>query len=231
MAEATNYYNWLMSSFIGLVGKRSVEAGAGVGSVSELLLKLASPSELTLVEPAANNVPLLRKRFANDSRVRVYHGYLEDLVGSPSVDSVIAVNVLEHVEHDEFFLRASYDLLAPGGALLLLVPAVPAIFGSLDRAFDHFRRYTKPGLRSSLLAAGFEVERLQYMNVVGVVAWFVSGRVFHRTTLGRRQVRFYDRWAIPILRRVESVLAPPSGQSLLAIARKPASDSPHQSPV
>ena len=227
MAEATNYYNWIMSSFVGLVGERSVEAGAGVGSVSAMLLRNASPSQLTLVEPAANNVPLLRKRFANDSRVRVYQGYMEDLVGSLEVDSVVAINVLEHVESDENFIRAAYELLAPGGALLLLVPAVPAISGSLDRAFAHFRRYTKSGLRNSLLSAEFEIERLRYMNMLGVVAWFVSGRIFHLTTLGQQQVRSYDRWVIPALRIWESVFAPPIGQSLLAIARKPARDAPH----
>lgn len=228
MAEATNYYDWMMRSFASLIGLRSLEAGAGTGSVSSLLLERGSPTQLTLVEPAANNVPLLRSRFANDSRVRVYHGYMEDLVGSLNVDSVVAINVLEHVERDGNFLRAAYDLLTPGGALLLLVPAVPAIFGSLDRAFDHFRRYTKSGLRNSLLAAGFEVEKLRYMNMLGVVAWFLSGRVLHRATLGRRQVRFYDRWVIPILRNVESVVTPPIGQSLLVIARKPGGDAQHR---
>jgi SAM-dependent methyltransferase len=222
MGEATNYYRWLMGSFEDLVGERSVEAGAGVGTVSEMLLNGARPTQLTLVEPAANNLPLLRKRFLGDPRVRVHHGYMEDLVGTLTADSVIAVNVLEHVEADENFLRAAYDLLSPGGVLLLLVPAVPAIFGSLDRAFEHFRRYTKSGLRRSLLGAGFEVETLRYMNLLGVLAWFVSGRVFHRTTLGRRQVRFYDRWVIPAVRRLEALITPPIGQSLLAVARKPA---------
>ena len=137
-------------------------------------------------------------------------------------DLTIAVNVLEHVERDEEFLRASYEILAPGGALLLLVPAVPAIFGSLDRAFDHFRRYTPSGLRTSLLATGFEIETLHYLNMVGVAAWFVSGRILRRTTLGRGQVRFYDRWIIPFVRRLESVVTPPIGQSILVMARKPA---------
>ena len=221
VAEARNYYDWIVDSFAGEIGHRCVEAGAGIGTVSELLLTRASPRELTLVEPAANNVPVLRERFLGDSRVKIHHGYLEDLTETLKADSIIAVNVLEHVERDEEFLRASYEILAPGGALLLLVPAVPAIFGSLDRAFDHFRRYTRPRLRTSLLAAGFEIEALRYLNMLGVAAWFVSGRVFHRTTLGRGQVRFYDRWIIPLVRRVESLVRAPIGQSILVIARKP----------
>jgi SAM-dependent methyltransferase len=226
VAEATNYYDWIVDSFAGHVGRHCVEAGAGIGTVSELLLNRVSPRMLTLIEPAENNVPLLRRRFAGDPRVKIYHGYLEDLERSLQADSIIAVNVLEHVEHDQLFLAAAYKALAPGGTLLLLVPAVPAIFGSLDRAFDHFRRYTKSRLRASLLAAGFDIETLKYLNMVGVAAWFVSGRVMHRTTLGRGQVRFYDRWIIPLVRRLESVVPVPIGQSVLAIARKPAEATP-----
>jgi SAM-dependent methyltransferase len=222
VAEATNYYDWIVDSFAGHIGDRCIEAGAGIGTVSELLLKRVSPRILTLIEPAENNVPVLRYRFAGDSRVKIYHGYLEDLTGSVESNSIIAVNVLEHVEKDDEFLEASYEILTPGGALLLLVPALPAIFGSLDRAFDHFRRYTKSGLRTSLVAAGFEVETIHYLNLVGVAAWFFSGRVLRRTTLGRGQVRFYDRWIIPFVRRLESVIPVPVGQSILAIARKPA---------
>jgi SAM-dependent methyltransferase len=222
VAEATNYYDWIVDSFASHIGDRCVEAGAGIGTVSELLLRRASPRALTLVEPAANNVPVLRERFVGDSRVKVYHGYLEDLAETLQTDSIIAVNVLEHVERDAEFLRASYKILAPGGALLLLVPALPAIFGSLDRAFDHFRRYTRSELRTSLLATGFEIETLHYLNMVGVAAWFVSGRVLRRTTLGRGQVRFYDRWIIPLVRRLESLVRAPIGQSILVIARKPA---------
>ena len=136
-------------------------------------------------------------------------------------DTIIAVNVLEHVEKDLEFLRAAHTGLVPGGKLLILVPALPAIFGSLDRAFDHYRRYTRPVLRSALVKAGFEIDDLYYLNGIGVAAWFVAGRVLGRTTLGRNQVRFYDRWVIPWLSRVEKIIHPPVGQSLFLIARRP----------
>jgi SAM-dependent methyltransferase len=221
VAEAKNYYDWIVDCFAAHIGRRCVEAGAGIGTVSQLVLDRASPRTLTLIEPAANNLPALRERFAGDSRVSVYHGYLEDLTSSLESDSIIAVNVLEHVEKDDEFLKASFSILAPGGSLLLLVPACPALFGSLDRAFDHFRRYTKSGLHDSIVAAGFEIETIHYLNMVGVAAWFVSGRILRRATLGRGQVRFYDRWIIPVVRRLESLISAPIGQSVMAIARKP----------
>jgi SAM-dependent methyltransferase len=197
-----------------------VEAGAGIGTVSDIVLRRAAPKELLLIEPAANNIPSLRRRFDDDPRVRIHHGYLEDVGDSVTADTVIAVNVMEHVERDDEFLSAAHLTLVRDGALLLLVPAVPGIYGSLDKAFDHYRRYTRSGLEDLLLTAGFRIETLHYVNFVGVAAWFASGRIFHRTTLGRGQVRFYDRWVIPWLRRIESRIRPPVGQSLLAIARK-----------
>ena len=198
-----------------------MEAGAGIGTVSELILQQAGPSEMLLIEPAGNNIGELRRRFAGDTRVRVHHGYLEDIGGGFAADTVVAVNVLEHVEKPIEFLRAAHRTLVSGGALLLLVPAIPAIYGSLDAAFEHYRRYTRSELESSLHTAGFRIEKLHYLNSVGVAAWFTAGRVMRRKTLGRGQVRFYDRWVIPWLRRLEGVLNPPLGQSLLAIARKP----------
>jgi SAM-dependent methyltransferase len=221
VAEAKNYYRWIIDEFSPALGERIVEAGAGIGTVAELVLRRASPKEMLLIEPAGNNIPELHRRFDDDPRIRIHHGYLEDIGTTVSADTVIAVNVMEHVEHDAGFLRAAHSTLAPGGALLLLVPAVPAIFGSLDKAFDHYRRYTRSGLRQSLLAAGFEIETLHYLNMIGVAAWFAAGRILRRTTLERPQVQFYDRLVIPWLRRVESLVHPPIGQSVLAIARKP----------
>jgi len=220
VAEAKNYYDWIIDSFAGRIGDRAVEAGAGIGTVSDLILRRAAPRELVLIEPDSGNVAVLRGRFQNDRRVAVRHGYLEQFAASMKADSVIAVNVLEHVERDSEFLAAAHRSLVGSGSLLLLVPAVPAIFGSLDRAFDHFRRYTRSGLRKQLLRAGFEIDSLHYLNMLGVAAWFASGRIFRRTTLGREQVRFYDRYVIPTLRKIETRFHPPIGQSILAIARK-----------
>lgn len=220
VAEAKNYYNWIIDSFTGAFGKRVVEVGAGIGTVSELIVERAAPSDLLLIEPAANNIPELKRKFARDSRVRIVEGYLEQIEDTLSADTIIAVNVMEHIAHDAEFLRAANRALRRGGTLLLLVPALPAIYGSLDRALDHYRRYTKSGLRKLLIDAGFEIETFHYLNSLGVLAWTVAGRILRRTTLSARQVRFYDRWIIPSLRRVESKIHPPVGQSLLVIARK-----------
>ena len=220
VAYATNYYNWILDSFAPFLGRRIIEAGAGIGTVSEMILSRADPRALLLVEPAANNASILDTRFSADSRVQVIHGYLEEIEHSWKADTVVAVNVMEHIRADGEFVRAAYSVLDRDGSLLLLVPAVPAIYGSLDRAFEHYRRYTRRGLATLLQDNGFRIASIRYMNALGVLAWMLSGKVLKRKTLGRKQVQFYDRAIIPVLRRVESIIPPPIGQSLIVVARK-----------
>lgn len=216
LAEAHNYYGWLMRRFRPHLGRRVVEVGAGIGTIGEHLLAQPGVEELFLIEPAANNYPLLERRFRDDARVHTLHGYLEDQAPL-GADALVAVNVLEHVPDDDAFLRAANRMLRPGGRLLVFVPAVQAIYGSLDRVFEHHRRYGRAQLGERLRTAGFRIEQLRYANSIGVLAWFLAGRVLRRTTLDAASVRFYDRAVIPWLSAIEDRVPPPIGQSLLAI--------------
>lgn len=220
LAGARNYYTALMRYFAPHLGQRVMEVGAGVGTFAEYLRAAPGVERLTLVEPARNNAPALRARFSGDPRVHVIPGYLDDAAAQGSQDTIVAVNVLEHVVDDDAFLRIAHDTLAPGGTLLLFVPALQSIFGSLDRAFEHHRRYGRPQLRRTLEGVGFRVREVRYSNSVGVLSWFIAGRIFHRQTLTARDVGLYDRLVVPWLSRVERRISPPFGQSLIAIAHR-----------
>ena len=220
LAGARNYYRWIVRRFAPYLGRRVVEAGAGIGTLAEHLLAAVPDARLTLVEPAENNYPHLRARFAGRPQVRTVRGYLADGGEAGSADSVVAVNVMEHVRDDAAFLRDAHRLLAPGGHALLFVPALPAIFGTLDEAFEHVRRYTRPVLAGRLQAAGLRPLRVAYTNLPGVAAWWLSGRVLRKTTVSARDARIYDRWVIPWVQAMERVWTPPLGQSLIAVARK-----------
>ncbi len=220
LAGARNYYRWLLRRFSPYVGADVVEIGAGTGTFSEFLLSLPQVKRLKAIEPSANNFPILSQRLAREPRATAVKGYLEDSAGPASTDSIVAVNVLEHIEHDEEFLQRLFDVSRPGGTLLLFVPAVPAIFGSLDAAFEHFRRYTRPSLRALLERAGWHIEKLEYMNLPGILPWFVAGKVLGWTSIGGREARLYDRLVVPIAAAIEDRVKAPIGQSLIAIARK-----------
>lgn len=218
LAAAPNYYDFIARLFAPHVGQRAVEVGAGIGTFAEHLLRTSAPRELVLVEPAVNNYPILRERLGSRPGVRTVQGYLEDCHDLRDMDSVVAVNVLEHTPDDVAFLRAAHAVLRPGGKALVFVPAVQAIFGSLDREFEHYRRYSKPALGRAFAAAGFRDVSLRHVNSLGVGAWFLAGRVFKWRTIDASRAAFYDRWVVPWLMPLESAVEPPIGQSILAIA-------------
>jgi SAM-dependent methyltransferase len=221
LGEARNYYGWISSRFAPYLGDRIVEVGAGIGTFTAALLERRPAARITAIEPAENNFPRLARRFSADPRVNPVFGYLDGAVPDASADAVVAVNVMEHVEDDAGFLGAAAAATAPGGHVLLFVPAVPALFGSLDEVFEHCRRYTRPELDGKLRAAGLEPVSVRYMNFPGMLAWWLWARVLRRRTITDRDARVYDRWVVPLVRAVETRIPPPIGNGLLAIARKP----------
>jgi SAM-dependent methyltransferase len=222
MAEARRYRAWILSYFQPFLGKHILEVGAGNGTFSQLLFEVSNGARLSVQEPAANLLPLLKRRFSDAPQVRVIDGpFSAAHADSFPVDTIVMVNVLEHVENDREYLRTMRGMLPAGGHLLLFVPAIPGIFGSLDRALDHYRRYTKKDLSAKICEAGFRIEKIRYFNFVGVATWFAAGRLLNKNTVRASEVRFYDRWIVPVSSRIERRWEPPMGQSLLAVAGVP----------
>lgn len=221
MALAHNYYRWILDEFRPHLGNVVCELGAGIGTFSSLLLE-EDTHQLILVEPAHNLLACLRDRFIEEGRVQVVNGEVEayaDRLREARVDTIIGVNVLEHLEGDGRTLTTIEKVLPPGGKLLLFVPALPWLSGSLDEAFGHCRRYRKTELQTKVTGAGFQILELKFMNFPGIVSWFVAGRILRSRTISPRMVRCYDRWVIPIVKAIESRVTPPLGQSLILIAQ------------
>lgn len=221
MALAKNYYRWIMGEFRPHLGQVVCELGAGIGTFSSLLLE-ENIHQLILVEPAHNLLACLRDRFTAEGRVRVVDGEVEayaDRLREDRVDTIVGVNVLEHIDDDRRTLATLAKILPSGGKLLLFVPALPWLFGSLDEAVGHYRRYRKIELQTKITEAGFQILELKFMNVPGLVSWFVAGRILKARTLSPGMVQWYDRWVIPVVRTIESRLTMPAGQSLTVIAQ------------
>jgi SAM-dependent methyltransferase len=219
MEEAKRYHAWILSYFRPYVGKRVLEVGSGAGTFAERLRQASPESELFLFEPAGNLYPALEERFRSQARVHTVRASLDERAATLGVDTIVMVNVLEHIEDDGACLKLASQALAPGGHLLLFVPAVQLIYGTLDRALEHFRRYEKRALAQKLRMVGFRVRRMRYFNLPGVAAWGLYSRLLKRTTVAASDVRFYDRWVVPALSRIEGWVEPPIGQSLLAVAQ------------
>lgn len=219
MAQARNYCQWILRYFAPYLGKNIIEIGAGSGTFSQLLLDRGETRRLVLFEAAENLLPLLRHRFT-DPRVQLYCGSFDPSVLTQDSDSIVLVNVLEHIRDDDLLLSQIHASLRKGGSLLLFVPACQWNYGSLDEAFDHYRRYSGVELERKIQNAGFRIEQRRYINFMGIASWFLAGKVLRQKTIKASQVRWYDSWIIPWSFKLEQFCRPPIGQSLLAVAIK-----------
>lgn len=216
MELARNYHRWILSFFRPYIRGTVIEIGAGIGTVSEMLAECA-PSQLRCYEPAANLFPHLARRMDGRANVHVENCFYG---GAGRADAVVLINVLEHIEDDRIMLERIRASLNEGGHLLLLVPAVPAIFGTLDEQFGHFRRYGRRQLAQLVACCGYEIELLRYLNFPGIFAWFLESRILRKRTVTSRDVKLYDKTVVPLVRAIESRIPPPIGQSLVLVARK-----------
>ena len=228
MAKATNYNLWILEQMKAHLGKRVLEIGAGIGTFTSLLLD----RELIIATDVAPNcIAWLNRKFNDLQNVEILKldiaqrldfsaGSIGKGLPSEGVDTVICLNVLEHILDDLFALRNIHRLLKQRGKLVLLVPAFPLLYGSLDRRDGHHRRYTKKVLKSKLIQAGFKIEKFHYFNSLGFFAWFVVNRVIKSKKTTGGKLSFYDKILVPPLRLIERIFSPPFGQSLFSICRK-----------
>ncbi len=221
MAVLDKYNGFLFEQIAPFLGQRVLEVGAGTGTLTRFM-RGRDRVRATEVDP--QYLHLLERRFEHDPNIIVSN---YDLGAEPPLDvaaqrydTVVCLNVLEHIADDAQALTRMRDLLEPGGRLVLLVPAHQALFGSIDEAIGHFRRYERGGLLSLLREIGYHVEQGFFLNASSVPGWWLNGRVLRRQGVPGVQARLANR-LVPLF-RLERRLGLPFGLSVVAIARRPA---------
>ncbi|MFN7133289.1 MAG: methyltransferase domain-containing protein [Myxococcales bacterium] len=221
MEEGAPRYNaWLGRKLSQHLGQRVLEVGAGIGTITS---QIAPGRDLVVaLEVDRFYYDRLTNLFAHMPQVKPVLSGVEaadwDRLAGYDFDSIVLSNVLEHIADDREAVLNFKRALPHGGRLVILVPALPALQGSMDDAVGHYRRYTRHGLRELLEGCGFHIEVLESMNVLGIPGWFVNGRILRRRAVPPLQLRLYDLMA-PALAAIEDRLRPPIGMSLLAVAR------------
>jgi SAM-dependent methyltransferase len=220
-ADTPRLNRWLYSKLEADVRGEVLEIGSGIGNLSRLIVESATRTVLSDMEP--HYIDELRRTFAMDGRVVVAR---YDLGESPPLeiaarrfDTIVAVNVVEHIADDHAAVATLAGLLNPGGKLVIYVPACPFAYGSLDRALGHYRRYTPAMLSELLSGAGLRPEVPAYMNFFGLFGWTINGRVLRRDRLSSLQIALFER-LVPLF-RLEDRIRLPFGLGIYTAAEKP----------
>lgn len=221
LADLPNYYGWIIEKFRPWLNGRTIEIGAGIGTISSLIFDDAD--ELILVEPSAHLTDCLPSSITKSKKVSIYNETLEQRLPQmtgQSCDTIIMVNVLEHIEDDGAAIEALHRILKPEGALLLFVPALQFLYSALDHKHGHFRRYHLRQLEYKLNAHGFKIQDSRYFDIAGVLPWWLINTLGGKTHFNPALANFYDQYFIPITKFFERFISPPFGKNIIIIAKR-----------
>ncbi len=198
-----------------------MDLGAGIGTYTNIF---TDRQLVVAVEREPKCIKYLEYRFNNYGNVFVFQADIETESLHPLkfclIDTIICLNVLEHIEDDSLLLKRLNYLLEPEGRLLLIVPAYQALYGSIDEAVGHYRRYSKKELLNKVVESGFVIEKAFRMNSLAVPGWFVVNRILKKSEQSQKMVSAYDKYVIPALSKLEKLIPPPIGLSLAVVASK-----------
>ena len=219
MQLAPNYNNWLYSIVKPHLGKRVIEVGAGIGNMTRFLLRDA---EFVLaIEPNHACNLELQKLEHSPQQFETFEwtieDSIEDYIRNLECDTVLCMNVIEHI-HDDHQVMEKFKMYLPnGGRVILLVPAVPLAYGPIDKAVGHFRRYSKKSLQQLSEKSGMKIDSIKYSNFPGLMGWFYNAHITKIIQQNDNQIQVFNN-LVPYIETVERIIPPPIGLSLVSVS-------------
>lgn len=222
--EATRYRKWLFSLVRPHLGQHILEVGSGIGNYTTMLLDREC---VVTTDVDATYVRMLSERFKGNRNVHVFQLDLNNFnhnliikLQQYQLDTIISMNVLEHIRDDREALNTMKEILFDGGKIITIVPAFSELFGSLDEAYGHYKRYSKEDFIKISHELELSLIHFRYFNVIGILGWIYSGKIRRKKTFSKKSITVFDRWFVPILSAIEKKVYPPFGLSLIAVFEK-----------
>jgi glycosyltransferase involved in cell wall biosynthesis/phospholipid N-methyltransferase len=222
IGKAHRFNRWMADVAVRpYLGHRVLEIGAGIGNMTTQLLPREKYIASEYDELHLEVLNALKLRHSGLEAVRVDAQNPADFneIKKDPVDTIVCLNVLEHIPDSSAALKNMFSVLKPGGRAIVLVPQGAWLYCPLDKALDHVKRYSRKDLVDALTKAGFEVRHTFNFNRIGVFGWFLNGKIFRRTAMAKYQLKMFDS-LVWLWRRIDWLL-PWHGLSIVAVAEKP----------
>lgn len=218
MSGVVNYNEWILDNFNPYIGKKVLEVGAGRGSLTKFILDYLKPNHLTSIEPSKEMYPILEQLTIQYENLETKNGFL-DIIDGEKFDSIIYINVMEHVQDDQAELELAFNYLNPNGHILMFSPALPLLMSDFDRSIGHFRRYTMTDKITKTKKAGFDIISNKYMDFPGMFLWFIIYRIL-KLNPQANSASAYDNIVIPILRIFDPAKYLFCGKNVMVVGKK-----------
>lgn len=217
MSQAQWYNQWTMKKIDRFLQGDILEVGCGIGNFTNLL---SNYGRVWAIDVKKEYLIATKSRI--DGKAQVGIGDIEKgkyFFGNQKFDSIVCLNVLEHINDDKKALKNLFNLLKSGGNLILLIPAHKFLYGEIDKAIGHFRRYGKFEIIKKMKGTGFKINKFRRLNFLGALGWFLAGRLLKEDSVKERNIKMFNLVApLPLL--FEDFIHPPLGTSILIIAQK-----------
>ena len=217
-AHAVRWKRYWSSKLKPLLGRKVLEVGAGIGTNTPYLCSELQDQWLCLEPDSALTSQIAGKlgRFPWAGVVETRVGIVTDLPEEPVFDSIIYIDVLEHIEDDLREVEAAISRLKPGGKLIVLSPAYQFLFTEFDASIGHYRRYTAGALRR-LTPSGAAIENLFYLDCAGLLTSLANKVVLHQPMPKPAQLLFWDKRLVPLSKALDRICGYRLGRSVIAI--------------
>lgn len=222
--KAANRFNyWMYSTIKPFCKGRILEIGSGIGNISRFFIEDSFDINVSDIRP--EYIEYLKSEYPiSDSscamidiahpNFKIEYEYLKG-----AFDTVVALNIIEHVKEDSIAVENCRFLLKKGGTLVILVPAYRFLYNSFDRELKHFRRYSGKSVRLLLKGSNLKPRRIFHFNLAGIFGWFWSGNVLKKSVIPGGQMKFFNR-IVPLFKIADLLTFRRIGLSVIGVAIK-----------
>ena len=216
---ASNWKKYWHNHIKKYTGNKILEVGAGIGATAEIFNQKEKPKRWICLEPDSNLCKIIeekKKRGIINDNIEVKNGTLSSIEFYDTFDMILYIDVLEHIENDKEELVRASRLLDENGRIIILSPAYNFLYSAFDEKIGHFRRYDKK-LIHNIIPASLKIIEIKYLDSAGFFASLANKIILKSSNPTRQQVKFWDRFLVPISQWMDPLIMYRAGKSILVV--------------